>query len=177
MKSVKLHPGLILLTFSSFFFIISLINFQKNIALQGFKPSYTYSNNTLYYLGKPMFQADINTFEVLQGGYAQDQNVIYYDGRTVLGLDRNSFEVLGYGIGKDKTGIWVFNRSMNINGETLKALGNLYYQVDDDIYYFELKVEGADISTFQPLPKDYLAQDKNNYYYRGRVVDVELVND
>ena len=169
MKKIQLHPGLILLTFAVFFMVISIFNFQLKAVSQGFAPAYSLKNESLFYLNKPMHDADNNTFEILAGGYAQDKNYIYYDGRTVLGVDRGTFEVLGYGIGKDKAGVWVFNKPMGVNGDTFKALGNLYYQVDNNIYYFETLVEGADIETFVPMSHDYAARDENNVYYRGRI--------
>jgi len=174
MKKITLHPGMILLNLACTTCLISLIFYLAKNSDPQLNSAYQLFDNQIFYLQKPMYEADISSFEILKGGYSADKDRIFYDGREVIGVDSESFVVLGYGIGKDKTGVWVFNRAMGYNGETINSLGNLYYQVDDKVYYFEDEVAGADPSSFKPLPRDYLGEDKNGTFYRGRKIKSEI---
>ena len=89
-----------------------------------------------------------------------------------MSIYRSNFQVVDYGIARDRSGFWVFNRNMGKNGRVIKALGNMYYQVDNSIYYFEDLVQGAEVTSFEALPRDYFARDAFQYLYRGCSIDV-----
>ncbi|MBI2451241.1 MAG: DKNYY domain-containing protein [Parcubacteria group bacterium] len=68
-------------------------------------------------------------------------------------IENNTINSNSSGISEGKNKTWIF----------FKIRNNI-------VYYHDLKVEGADVSTFQEL-KDEYAKDKNTFYYKSKAIN------
>ncbi|MHB8660868.1 MAG: DKNYY domain-containing protein [Minisyncoccota bacterium] len=135
----------------------------------------TKDKNHVYLVGAAIPNADPQTFSLIisrDGGYTQfakDKNNVYWDNenQTIRGVDPSTFALVyrdagtadGYASGyvKDKDHVWYFNECDYMCGPSY-----IPYEV----------VPGADSATFVGVSgqKSYDAQDKNNRYYMGKMV-------
>ncbi len=110
--------------------------------------NYAYDRGT----GKPWENVDSATFEEVQGSggyYTKDKNSVYFLTKSIDDADPVIFEILG----EDNIHMGVYARDSRY------------------VYYGIKKIESADPASFVVMPDDNYAKDKNNVYYRGRVVE------
>ena len=112
---------------------------------------------------------------------AKDKNGIYYQGDFIK--DTTGFRVVGFISHYDKPSdyweepIWrtykqAFRGKKQINisdPATFESVSTCYFKDKNYLYYYDRKVEGADVATLQKdLAEGEFPSDKNNTYYQGK---------
>ena len=114
---------------------------------------------------------------------AKDKNGIYYQG-DLIKIDTTGFEVVGVISHYDKQSdyywkepIWrtykqAFRGTKPIaisDPATFESVTICYFKDKNYLYYYDQKVEGADVATLQEesIDKEFVS-DKNNTYYQGK---------
>ena len=114
---------------------------------------------------------------------AKDKNGIYYQG-DLIKIDTTGFGVVGVISHYDKQSdyywkepIWrtykqAFRGTKPIaisDPATFESVTNCYFKDKNYLYYYDQKVEGADVATLQEesIDKEFVS-DKNNTYYQGK---------
>ena len=113
---------------------------------------------------------------------AKDKNGIYYQG-DLIKIDTTGFRVVGVISHHDKPSdyweepIWrtykqAFRGTKPIaisDPATFESVTNCYFKDKNYLYYYDQKVEGADVATLQEesIDKEFVS-DKNNTYYQGK---------
>lgn len=103
---------------------------------------YVCDNFNVYYNGRKVADASVNTFMELGRSYAKDAFNVYYKGRKISNASPNTFQVLRNGYAKD-----AFNA-----------------------YYRGREINNAYVNTFEVLGDGY-AHDTFNTYYNGKKID------
>ena len=114
---------------------------------------------------------------------AKDKNGIYYQGDFIK-IDTTGFRVVGFISHYDKQSdyyweepIWrtykqAFRGKKPIaisDPATFESVTTCYFKDKNYLYYYDQKVEGADVATLQKeLADEEFVSDKNNTYYRGK---------
>ena len=114
--------------------------------------------------------------------FAKDKNGIYYQGDFIK-IDTTGFRVVGVISHHDKPSdyweepIWrthkkAFRGTKPIaisDPATLETVSFCYFKDKNYLYYYDQKVEGADVATLQKeLADEEFVSDKDNTYYRGK---------
>ncbi|WP_276726503.1 DKNYY domain-containing protein [Capnocytophaga granulosa] len=114
--------------------------------------------------------------------FAKDKNGIYYQGDFIK-IDTTGFRVVGFISHHDKPSdyweepIWrthkkAFRGTKPIaisDPATFESVSTCYFKDKNYLYYYDQKVEGADVATLQKeLADEEFVSDKNNTYYRGK---------
>ena len=114
--------------------------------------------------------------------FAKDKNGIYYQGDFIK-IDTTGFRVVGVISHYDKQSdyweepIWrthkkAFRGTKPIaisDPATFESVTTCYFKDKNYLYYYDRKVEGADVATLQKeLADEEFVSDKNNTYYRGK---------
>ena len=114
---------------------------------------------------------------------AKDKNGIYYQGDFIK-IDTTGFRVVGFISHYDKQSdyyweepIWrtykkAFRGTKPIaisDPATFESVTTCYFKDKNYLYYYDQKVEGADVATLQKeLADEEFVSDKDNTYYRGK---------
>ncbi|EGD33655.1 DKNYY domain-containing protein [Capnocytophaga sp. oral taxon 338] len=113
---------------------------------------------------------------------AKDKNGIYYQG-DLIKIDITGFSVVGFISHYDKPSdyweepIWrtykqAFRGTKPIaisDPATFESVSTCYFKDKNYLYYYDRKVEGADVATLQKdLANGEFVSDKNNTYYHGK---------
>ncbi|WP_314298780.1 DKNYY domain-containing protein [Capnocytophaga gingivalis] len=113
---------------------------------------------------------------------AKDKNGIYYQGDFIK-IDTTGFRVVGFISHYYKPSdyweepIWrthkqAFRGKKQINisdPATFESVSTCYFKDKNYLYYYDRKVEGADVATLQKeLADEEFVSDKDNTYYRGK---------
>ena len=114
--------------------------------------------------------------------FAKDKNGIYYQGDFIK-IDTTGFRVVGVISHHDKPSdyweepIWrtykqAFRGTKPIaisDPATFESVSTCYFKDKNYLYYYDRKVEGADVATLQKESIDEeFVSDKNNTYYQGK---------
>ena len=114
--------------------------------------------------------------------FAKDKNGIYYQGDFIK-IDTTGFRVVGVISHHDKPSdyweepIWrthkkAFRGTKPIaisDPATFESVTTCYFKDKNYLYYYDQKVEGADVATLQKdLANEEFVSDKNNTYYQGK---------
>ena len=132
---------------------------------------------------RKIIKPDMESFVPLDvSGFAKDKNGIYYQGDFIK-IDTTGFRVVGVISHDDKPSdyweepIWrtykqAFRGTKPIaisDPATLETVSFCYFKDKNYLYYYDQKVEGADVATLQKESIDgEFVSDKNNTYYRGK---------
>ena len=132
---------------------------------------------------RKIIKPDMESFALLNvSGFAKDKNGIYYQGDFIK-IDTTGFSVVGVISHYDKPSdyweepIWrtykkAFRGTKPIaisDPATLETVSFCYFKDKNYLYYYDQKVEGADVATLQKESIDgEFASDKNNTYYQGK---------
>ena len=135
---------------------------KESVAGERLKLDYNYAKDdkNIYYMGKIIEGADVNTFETISYEYAKDSKNVYYDGKIIKEADSKSFLIIPNNVSG-------FYRSMDYS----------YVYVKDDyrVYLHGEVLEGADSLSFQKMGGN-IARDKFNIYLDNKKlknIDVE----
>ena len=132
---------------------------------------------------RKIIKPDMESFVPLNvSGFAKDKNGIYYQGDFIK-IDTTGFRVVGVISHDDKPSdyweepIWrthkqAFRGTKPINisdPATFETVSFCYFKDKNYLYYYDQKVEGADVATLQEesIDKEFVS-DKNNTYYQGK---------
>lgn len=139
---------------------------------------------------RKIIYADIPTFEMVkyygEYGLALDKNGVYIKGNFVA-TDTTGFAFLG---NNEKDLLWKTNTSVYKNTTVLSELNaneftrlssqkeesysRIYFKDNQNVYYFDKKIEGADLATADLVYNDNrLFYDKNYMYKDGEIVYFE----
>ena len=133
---------------------------------------------------RKIIKPDMASFARLDvSGLAKDKNGIYYQG-DLIKIDITGFRVVGVISHYDKQSdyyweepIWrtykqAFRGTKPIaisDPATFESVTTCYFKDKNYLYYYDRKVEGADVATLQKeLADEEFVSDKNNTYYRGK---------
>ena len=132
---------------------------------------------------RKIIKPDMESFVPLNvSGFAKDKNGIYYQGDFIK-IDTTGFRVVGVISHDDKPSdyweepIWrtykqAFRGTKPIaisDPATFESVTTCYFKDKNYLYYYDQKVEGADVATLQKeLADEEFVSDKNNTYYRGK---------
>ena len=132
---------------------------------------------------RKIIKPDMASFVPLNvSGFAKDKNGIYYQGDFIK-IDTTGFRVVGVISHDDKPSdyweepIWrthkqAFRGTKPINisdPATFETVSFCYFKDKNYLYYYDQKVEGADVATLQKeLADEEFVSDKDNTYYRGK---------
>ena len=132
---------------------------------------------------RKIIKPDMASFALLDvSGFAKDKNGIYYQG-DLIKIDTTGFRVVGVISHYDKPSdyweepIWrtykkAFRGTKQINisdPATFETVSICYFKDKNYLYYYDQKVEGADVATLQKdLANGEFVSDKNNTYYQGK---------
>lgn len=156
-------------------------------------PVYYVNKNYVVYQGcttRKILYADIPTFKMVnhygEYGLALDKNGVYIKGNFVA-TDTTGFVFLG---NNEKDFLWKTNTSVYKNTTVLSELNaneftrlssqkeesysRIYFKDNQNVYYFDKKIEGADLATADLVYNDNrLFYDKNYMYKDGEIVYFE----
>ena len=133
---------------------------------------------------RKIIKPDMASFAFLdRSEFAKDKNGIYYQG-DLMKIDATGFRVVGVISHYDKQSdyyweepIWrtykqAFRGKKQINisdPATFESVTTCYFKDKNYLYYYDRKVEGADVATLQKeLADEEFVSDKDNTYYRGK---------
>ena len=132
---------------------------------------------------RKIIKPDMASFAILDvSGFAKDKNGIYYQGDFIK-IDTIGFRVVGVISHDDKPSdyweepIWrtykqAFRGTKPIaisDPATFETVSFCYFKDKNYLYYYDQKVEGADVATLQKESIDgEFVSDKNNTYYQGK---------
>ena len=132
---------------------------------------------------RKIIKPDMASFVPLNvSGFAKDKNGIYYQGDFIK-IDTTGFRVVGVISHHDKLSdyweepIWrtykqAFRGTKPIaisDPATLETVSFCYFKDKNYLYYYDQKVEGADVATLQKeRAEGKFVSDKNNTYYQGK---------
>ena len=129
---------------------------------------------------RKIIKPDMASFAILGSGLAKDKNGIYYQGDFIK-IDTTGFRVVD--VIRDKQSdyreepIWrtykqAFRGTKQINisdPATFESVSTCYFKDKNYLYYYDQKVEGADVATLQKnLANGEFVSDKLNTYYKGK---------
>ena len=129
---------------------------------------------------RKIIKPDMASFAILGSGLAKDKNGIYYQGDFIK-IDTTGFRVVD--VIRDKQSdyreepIWrtykqAFRGTKPINisdPATFESVSTCYFKDKNYLYYYDRKVEGADVATLQKeRAEGKFVSDKNNTYYQGK---------
>ena len=132
---------------------------------------------------RKIIKPDMESFVPLNvSGFAKDKNGIYYQGDFIK-IDTTGFRVVGVISHYDKQSdyweepIWrthkqAFRGTKPIaisDPATFETVSTCYFKDKNYLYYYDQKVEGADVATLQKnLANGEFVSDKDNTYYQGK---------
>ena len=133
---------------------------------------------------RKIIKPDMASFAILGvSEFAKDKNGIYYQGDFIK-IDTTGFRVVGFISHYDKQSdyyweepIWrtykqAFRGKKQINisdPATFESVTTCYFKDKNYLYYYDQKVEGADVATLQKeLADGEFVSDKDNTYYQGK---------
>ena len=129
---------------------------------------------------RKIIKPDMASFAILGSGLAKDKNGIYYQG-DLIKIDTTGFRVVD--VIRDKQSdykeepIWrthkqAFRGTKPIaisDPATFETVSTCYFKDKNYLYYYDQKVEGADVATLQKnLANGEFVSDKDNTYYKGK---------
>ena len=132
---------------------------------------------------RKIIKPDMASFAILDvSGFAKDKNGIYYQGDFIK-IDTTGFRVVGVISHYDKQSdyweepIWrtykqAFRGTKPIaisDPATFESVSTCYFKDKNYLYYYDRKVEGADVATLQKeRAEGKFVSDKLNTYYKGK---------
>ena len=132
---------------------------------------------------RKIIKPDMASFALLDvSGFAKDKNGIYYQGDFIK-IDTTGFRVVGVISHYDKQSdyweepIWrtykkAFRETKQINisdPATFETVSICYFKDKNYLYYYDQKVEEAEVATLQKdLANGEFVSDKLNTYYKGK---------
>ena len=157
--------------------------------------------NNVYYEGEKVEGIDMNSIEVINEMCIKDKNSVFYEGKKLRNISPNNFNIFYGGMSydiilvdkngsyklmenenqKDKIKIIPLN-SKNIDLKTLERIespmdSSNYFKDKNGVYFLNgekfVKINGADIDTFEVTMSGKYGKDRNNVYFEGKKMEGE----
>ena len=155
--------------------------------------------NNVYYEGEKVEGIDMNSIEVVNGMCIKDKNSVFYEGKKLRNISPNNFNIFDGGISYDiilvdKNGAYKLMEnenqkdkiipldSKNIDLKTLERIdspmdSSNYFKDKNGVYFLNgekfVKINGADIDTFEVTMSGKYGKDRNNVYFEGKKMEGE----
>lgn len=155
--------------------------------------------NNVYYEGEKVEGIDMNSIEVVNGMCIKDKNSVFYEGKKLRNISPTNFNIFDGGMSYDKilvdkNGAYKLLEnenqkdkiipldSKNIDLKTLERLdspmdSSNYFKDKNGVYFLNgekfVKINGADIDTFEVTMSGKYGKDKNNVYFEGKKMEGE----
>ena len=155
--------------------------------------------NNVYYEGEKVEGIDMNSIEVINGMCIKDKNSVFYEGKKLRNISPNNFNIFDGGISYDKilvdkNGAYKLLEnenqkdkiipldSKNIDLKTLERIdspmdSSNYFKDKNGVYFLNgekfVKINGADIDTFEVTMSGKYGKDRNNVYFEGKKMEGE----
>ena len=155
--------------------------------------------NNVYYEGEKVEGIDMNSIEVINGMCIKDKNSVFYQGKKLEKISSNNFNYFDGGMSYDiilvdKNGSYKLMEnenqkdkiipldSKNIDLKTLERIdspmdSSNYFKDKNGVYFLNgekfVKINGADIDTFEVTMSGKYGKDKNNVYFEGKKMEGE----
>lgn len=153
--------------------------------------------NNVYYEGEKLEGIDINSIEVVNGMCIKDKNSVFYEGKKLRSISPTNFNIFDGGISYDiilvdKNGAYKLMEnenqkdkiipldSKNIDLKTLERIespmdSSNYFKDKNGVYFLNgekfVKINGADIDTFEVTMSGKYGKDRNNVYFEGKKME------
>ena len=155
--------------------------------------------NNVYYDGEKVEGIDMNSIEVINGMCIKDKNSVFYQGKKLEKISSNNFNYFDGGMSYDiilvdKNGSYKLMEnenqkdkiipldSKNIDLKTLERIdspmdSSNYFKDKNGVYFLNgekfVKINGADIDTFEVTISGKYGKDRNNVYFEGKKMEGE----
>ena len=155
--------------------------------------------NNVYYEGEKVEGIDMNSIEVINGMCIKDKNSVFYEGKKLRNISPTNFNIFDGGISYDKilvdkNGAYKLLEnenqkdkiipldSKNIDLKTLERIdspidSSNYFKDKNGVYFLNgekfVKINGADIDTFEVTMSGKYGKDRNNVYFEGKKMEGE----
>lgn len=155
--------------------------------------------NNVYYEGEKIEGIDMNSIEVINGMCIKDKNSVFYEGKKLRNISPDNFNIFDGGISYDKilvdkNGAYKLLEnenqkdkiipldSKNIDLKTLERIdspmdSSNYFKDKNGVYFLNgekfVKINGADIDTFEVTMRGKYGKDRNNVYFEGKKMEGE----
>ena len=155
--------------------------------------------NNVYYEGEKIEGIDMNSIEVINGMCIKDKNSVFYEGKKLRNISPTNFNIFDGGISYDiilvdKNGAYKLMEnenqkdkiipldSKNIDLKTLERIdspmdSSNYFKDKNGVYFLNgekfVKINGADIDTFEVTMSGKYGKDRNNVYFEGKKMEGE----
>ena len=155
--------------------------------------------NNVYYDGEKIEGIDMNSIEVINGMCIKDKNSVFYEGKKLRNISPTNFNIFDGGISYDKilvdkNGAYKLLEnenqkdkiipldSKNIDLKTLERIdspmdSSNYFKDKNGVYFLNgekfVKINGADIDSFEVTMIGKYGKDRNNVYFEGKKMEGE----
>ena len=155
--------------------------------------------NNVYYEGEKVEGIDMNSIEVVNGMCIKDKNSVFYEGKKLRNISPTNFNIFDGGMSYDiilvdKNGAYkslenenqkdkiIPLDSKNIDLKTLERIespmdSSNYFKDKNGVYFLNgekfVKINGADIDTFEVTMSGKYGKDRNNVYFEGKKMEGE----
>ena len=155
--------------------------------------------NNVYYEGEKVEGIDMNSIEVVNGMCIKDKNSVFYEGKKLRSISPTNFNIFDGGMSYDKilvdkNGAYKLMEnenqkdkiipldSKNIDLKTLERIdspmdSSNYFKDKNGVYFLNgekfVKINGADIDTFEVTMSGKYGKDRNNVYFEGKKMEGE----
>ena len=155
--------------------------------------------NNVYYEGEKVEGIDMNSIEVINGMCIKDKNSVFYEGKKLRNISPDNFNIFDGGISYDKilvdkNGAYKLLEnenqkdkiipldSKNIDLKTLERIdspmdSSNYFKDKNGVYFLNgekfVKINGADIDSFEVTMSGKYGKDRNNVYFEGKKMEGE----
>ena len=155
--------------------------------------------NNVYYEGEKVEGIDMNSIEVVNGMCIKDKNSVFYEGKKLRNISPTNFNIFDGGMSYDKilvdkNGAYKLLEnenqkdkiipldSKNIDLKTLERIdspmdSSNYFKDKNGVYFLNgekfVKINGADIDSFEVTMSGKYGKDRNNVYFEGKKMEGE----
>lgn len=155
--------------------------------------------NNVYYEGEKVEGIGMNSIEVVNGMCIKDKNSVFYEGKKLRNISPTNFNIFDGGMSYDiilvdKNGAYKLMEnenqkdkiipldSKNIDLKTLERIespmdSSNYFKDKNGVYFLNgekfVKINGADIDTFEVTMSGKYGKDRNNVYFEGKKMEGE----
>ena len=155
--------------------------------------------NNVYFDGEKVKGIDVKSAEGIDGLWIKDKNSVFYQGKKLEKISSNNFNYFNGGISYDKilvdkNGAYKLLEnenqkdkiipldSKNIDLKTLERIespmdSSNYFKDKNGVYFLNgekfVKINGADIDSFEVTMSGKYGKDRNNVYFEGKKMEGE----
>ena len=157
--------------------------------------------NNVYFDGEKVKGIDVKSAEGIDGLWIKDKNSVFYQGKKLEKISSNNFNYFDGGMSYDiilvdKNGAYKLMEnenqkdkikiipldSKNIDLKTLERIespmdSSSYFKDKNGVYFLNgekfVKINGADIDTFEVTMSGKYGKDRNNVYFEGKKMEGE----